>query len=166
MISWQKAIAWALSKSTARKFYDVFTSDILWIGLVLCFRCFNLCILLLCHASSQMVTLGIFLTSVTLVDVSSHMVTFSYGWSRLVTHCHAYRPFSVIVKLGQCQVEFGCSFHVVTHFLALSRIVTLCHVLWRVVTLGRCHVSHTSHIGLFSHAVSPRVTILSYIGLG
>jgi hypothetical protein len=134
MISWQKAIAWALSKSTARKLYDVFTSDILWIGLVLCFRCFNLCILLLCHASSQMVTLGIFFTSVTLVDVSSHMVTFSYGWSRLVTHCHAYRPFSVICEarsvpsriwllLSRCH-PFSRS---VTHSDALSRVMTSSH---------------------------------------
>jgi hypothetical protein len=67
--------------------------------------------------------LAFFLTSVTLVDVSSHMVTlftFDFALSRIGTLSNHYN-FSF--NLVQCQVVFGCSFHVVT----LSRVIMNSH---------------------------------------
>jgi hypothetical protein len=95
-----------------------------------------------------------FLTPVILVDVSSHMVTVSHGWARIVTLRHHSLLF---LKLVRCQVVYGYSFHVVTHCNALSRVVTLCPALSWILSLGL--FSRASVLFMFHHTFTLFLTL-------
>jgi hypothetical protein len=106
------------------------------------------------HALSWIVTFVVYLKSVTLFDVSSHIVSCLRSWSRFVTHCHVSLPFFIVFKLVQCQVVFSCSFHVVTHCHALSIVImNVILVFFYVCYSFLCFIIHGHIILMVGHAL-------------
>jgi hypothetical protein len=122
-------------------------------------------IVTLCHSLSWMVTLG-------LLSHICHFCWCHHTWSRSLTVGHAWSrtvtllPHSLLfVKLAQCQVIFGCSFHVLTHFHTLSWMVTLglfshvCHSCWCFIAHGLAFL----RLVTLGHALPRFATILFYL---